>query len=85
MKCHAEGYVNSPLVRLQFEEIVGQMSMYRDENPCWDFRELVNTRPICYRTFVVVCMLFLDSGVVTVVDVTYLEGLQLDHHCYSID
>ncbi|XXH02124.1 hypothetical protein Hte_008492 [Hypoxylon texense] len=58
VKYHSDGDASSPLVKLQIDEIIEQMSMYRDENPWWDFRELFNSRPARYRTFMVVGMAF---------------------------
>lgn len=57
-KYHADGDINAPIVTLQVNEIVEQMSLYRDENPWWDFRELVNTRAARYRLAMVIAMAF---------------------------
>ncbi|KAK9412971.1 putative Major facilitator superfamily (MFS) profile domain-containing protein [Seiridium unicorne] len=57
-KYHADGNRNAPIVRLQIDEILEEMHLYRDDNPWWDFRELFNTRQARYRTFMVVCMAF---------------------------
>jgi hypothetical protein len=57
-KYHADGNVNAPIVSLQVNEIVEQMHMYRDENPWWDFRELLNTRAARYRLSMVIAMAF---------------------------
>jgi hypothetical protein len=40
-KYHGEGDEHSPVVQLQYHEIIEQMSLTRNENPWWDFRELV--------------------------------------------
>ncbi|KAL0071509.1 hypothetical protein AAF712_001366 [Marasmius tenuissimus] len=57
-KYHGEGDPNSPLVQLQYNEIVEEAAASRDENPWWDFRELVNTRAARYRLFMVIGMSF---------------------------
>ncbi|KFH46093.1 Lactose permease-like protein [Hapsidospora chrysogenum ATCC 11550] len=57
-KYHGDGNVNHPLVQLQYREIVEQRNLYRDENPWWDYRELVNTRAARYRTYMVIMMAF---------------------------
>ena len=57
-KYHADGDINAPIVRLQIDEIIEQMSLYRDENPWWDFRELYNTRAARYRLAMVIAMAF---------------------------
>jgi len=43
-KYHGDGDANSPLVQLQYREIMEETSVTRNDNPWWDFRELVNTR-----------------------------------------
>lgn len=55
-KYHADGDENAAIVKLQVNEIVEQMSLYRDENPWWDYRELFNTRAARYRLLMVVLM-----------------------------
>lgn len=57
-KYHADGDVHAPIVTLQVNEIVEQMSLYRDENPWWDFSELYNTRAARYRLAMVIAMAF---------------------------
>lgn len=57
-KYHADGDENAPIVQLQVGEVVQQMSLYRDENPWWDFRELYNTRAARYRLAMVILMSF---------------------------
>jgi len=57
-KYHGDGDENSPLVQLQYHEIREQMALFRDENPWWDFRELVNTRGARYRLYMVIGMSF---------------------------
>lgn len=57
-KYHGDGDENSPLVQLQYHEIIEQLHLTRDENPWWDFRELVNTRGARYRLYMVIGMSF---------------------------
>ncbi|KAL3421658.1 lactose permease [Phlyctema vagabunda] len=57
-KYHGDGDESSPLVQLQYHEIKEQMNLFRDENPWWDFRELVNTRGARYRLYMVIGMSF---------------------------
>ncbi|KAG9240424.1 general substrate transporter [Calycina marina] len=57
-KYHGDGDENSPLVQLQYHEIREQMALFRNENPWWDFRELVNTRGSRYRLYMVIGMSF---------------------------
>lgn len=58
VKYHGEGDPNSPLAQLQYREIVEEYQVSRDDNPWWDFRELVNTRPARYRLAMVIGMSF---------------------------
>ncbi|KAI1178336.1 lactose permease [Nemania sp. FL0916] len=48
-KYHGEGDPNSPLVQLQYHEIIEEYHACKDENPWWDYRELFNTRAARYR------------------------------------
>ncbi|KAI0542010.1 lactose permease [Xylaria digitata] len=48
-KYHGEGDPNSPLAQLQYREVVEEYHASKNENPWWDFRELVNTRAARYR------------------------------------
>lgn len=57
-KYHADGDATAPIVHLQYDEIIEQMQEYRNENPWWDFRELVNTRAARYRLLLVVLTSF---------------------------
>jgi hypothetical protein len=57
-KYHGDGDENSPIVQLEYNEIREQMTLFRDENPWWDFRELVNTRAARYRFYMVIGMSF---------------------------
>ena len=55
---HADGDVTAPIVTLQVSEIVEDLSATRSENPWWDFKELVNTRPARWRLAMVILMSF---------------------------
>jgi hypothetical protein len=57
-KYHGDGDESSPLVQLQYHEIIEQLHLTRDENPWWDFRELVNSRGARYRLYMVIGMSF---------------------------
>jgi hypothetical protein len=57
-KYHGEGDPNSPLVQLQYREIVEDFQQCHDPNPFWDYRELFNTRAARYRLAMVIGMAF---------------------------
>lgn len=57
-KYHGDGDPNSALPQLQYREIVEDNRRTRDENPWWDFRELVHTRAARYRLAMVIGMAF---------------------------
>lgn len=57
-KYHGDGDENSPLVQLQYREIVEEAQATRSENPWWDYSELVNTRAARYRLAMVIGMSF---------------------------
>ncbi|KAK6217107.1 lactose permease [Colletotrichum tabaci] len=57
-KYHGDGDVSSPVVQLQYQEIVEDDRLTRDENPWWDMRELFNTRAARYRLAMVIIMAF---------------------------
>ncbi|TLS24323.1 hypothetical protein PpBr36_09069 [Pyricularia pennisetigena] len=57
-KYHGDGNPDSAIVQLQYREIVEEREAMRDDNPWWDFRELVNTRSARYRLSMVVMMAF---------------------------
>lgn len=58
---HGDGNANSPLVQLQYREIVEDAESTQNANAWWDFRELVNTRAARYRLFMVVAMSFIGQ------------------------
>lgn len=57
-KYHGDGNAQSPLVTLQINEIVEDMSATRNDNPWWEFRELFNTKAARYRLYMVIAMAF---------------------------
>ncbi|KAL1595938.1 hypothetical protein SLS60_009628 [Paraconiothyrium brasiliense] len=57
-KYHGDGDASSPVVQLQLREISEDFARFRNENPWWDLRELVNTRAARYRLMLVICMSF---------------------------
>ncbi|OLN87032.1 Lactose permease 19 [Colletotrichum chlorophyti] len=60
-KYHGDGDRYAPVVQLQYQEIVEDNQMTRDENPWWDMRELVNTRAARYRLAMVIGMAFIGQ------------------------
>ncbi|KAI1160308.1 lactose permease [Nemania serpens] len=57
-KYHGDGDLDSPVVQLQYHEIVEEYQACKDDNPWWDFRELINTRAARYRLAMVIGMAF---------------------------
>ncbi|TDZ15771.1 Lactose permease [Colletotrichum orbiculare MAFF 240422] len=60
-KYHGDGDVNSPVVQLQYHEIMEDNRLTKNENPWWDMRELGNTRAARYRLFMVIAMSFIGQ------------------------
>ncbi|KAG9243159.1 hypothetical protein BJ878DRAFT_481358 [Calycina marina] len=61
-KYHGEGDQNSPLVQLEFHEMLQEISKTGADKRWWDFRELFNTREVCYRTMLVVSIAIFGQG-----------------------
>lgn len=59
---HGDGDANAPVVQLQYREIIEDNALTSNDNPWWDFRELVNTRAARYRLFMVVAMAFFGTS-----------------------
>ena len=57
-KYHADGDASAPIVQLQIREIVDDMKESRNDNPWWDFKELVHTGSARYRLYMVIAMAF---------------------------
>ncbi|KAF9887270.1 hypothetical protein FE257_010398 [Aspergillus nanangensis] len=55
---HGEGDRNSPLVRLEYREMVEEISNVGADKRWWDYRELFNSREVRYRSMLVVFMAF---------------------------
>ncbi|RYC63770.1 hypothetical protein CHU98_g2411 [Xylaria longipes] len=55
---HGEGDPSSPLVQLQYHEIIEEYQASKNDNHWWDFRELANTRAARYRLAMVIGMSF---------------------------
>lgn len=57
-KYHGDGDAEAPIVELQIREIVEDMAVTRNDNPWWDFKELVHTAAARYRLYMVILMSF---------------------------
>ncbi|KAK2040080.1 general substrate transporter [Colletotrichum somersetense] len=57
-KYHGDGDANSPIVQLQYQEIIEDNRLTKDENPWWDMRELFHTRAARYRLYMMIAMAF---------------------------
>ncbi|EFQ32261.1 hypothetical protein CGRA01v4_11122 [Colletotrichum graminicola] len=57
-KYHGDGDASSPVVQLQYQEIVEDNRLTKDENPWWDMRELFHTRAARYRLYMMIAMAF---------------------------
>lgn len=57
-KYHGDGDANSPIPQLEYNEVVEENRLTKDENPWWDFRELWHTRAARYRLAMVIGMAF---------------------------
>ena len=57
-KYHGDGNPNAPLVQLQVQQITDDFAATHNDNPWWDFRELVNTKAARYRLYMVIAMSF---------------------------
>ena len=57
-KYHGDGDADAPIVTLQISEIIADMAESRNDNPWWDFKELVHTSAARYRLFMVIAMAF---------------------------
>ena len=57
-KYHGEGDRNSPIVKLEYEEMLADISVTGSDKRWWDYRELFNSREVRYRTMLVVAMAF---------------------------
>lgn len=55
---HGEGSRDSPIVQLEYKEMVEDISVTGSDKRWWDYRELFNSREQRYRTMLVVSMGF---------------------------
>ena len=57
-KYHGEGDRNSPIVQLEYREMMEDISMTGSDKRWWDYRELVNNSEVRYRSMLVLAMGF---------------------------
>lgn len=57
-KYHGEGSRDSPIVQLEYKEMVEDISVTGSDKRWWDYRELFNSREQRYRTMLVFSMAF---------------------------
>lgn len=53
---HGEGDRNSPIVQLEYQEMLEDISKTGSDKRWWDYRELFNTRDARYRSMLVIFM-----------------------------
>jgi hypothetical protein len=51
---HGEGDRNSPIVQLEYREMLQEISKSGSDKRWWDYRELYNTREARYRSMLVI-------------------------------
>ena len=57
-KYHGEGLRSSPIVHLSYHEMLAEISPTGADKRWWDYRELLNTPEVRYRSLLVVAMAF---------------------------
>jgi len=57
-KYHGEGDRNSPIVQLEYQEMMEDISITGSDKRWWDYRELVNNPEVRYRSMLVLAMGF---------------------------
>ncbi|KAF2141946.1 uncharacterized protein K452DRAFT_326536 [Aplosporella prunicola CBS 121167] len=62
-KYHGEGDRESPIVQLEYREMVEDISVTGADKRWWDYRELVNSAEVRYRSFIVVTFAFFSQWV----------------------
>jgi hypothetical protein len=82
---HGEGSRDSPIVQLEYKEMVEDISVTGSDKRWWDYRELFNSRDSLYRTMLVVSMAFFGqwsgNGPVSYYYPTMLQGAGItDNH-----
>jgi hypothetical protein len=55
-KYHGEGDRNSPIVQLEYREMLEDISTTGSDKRWWDYRELFNSPEVRYRSMLVVAM-----------------------------
>lgn len=77
-KYHGEGSRDSPIVQLEYKEMVEDISVTGSDKRWWDYSELFNSREQRYRTMLVVSMAFFGqwsgNGPVSYYYPTMLQG-----------
>ena len=61
-KYHGDGNINAPIVTLQVQEIVDDVTHTSNSNPWWEFRELFNTKAARYRLAMVIAMVSVSDS-----------------------
>ncbi|KAI9743635.1 MAG: hypothetical protein M1818_002951 [Claussenomyces sp. TS43310] len=62
VKFHGEGNRDSPIVQLEYREMMAEISKTGADKRWWDFRELFNSREVRYRTMLTVAMSIFSQG-----------------------
>jgi len=55
---HGEGDRESPIVQLEYREMIAEISITGSDKRWWDYRELFNSKEVRYRTMLVVFVAF---------------------------
>ncbi|KAF2681349.1 MFS lactose permease-like protein [Lentithecium fluviatile CBS 122367] len=84
-KYHGEGSRDSPIVQLEYKEMVEDISVTGSDKRWWDYSELFNSREQRYRTMLVLSMAFFGqwsgNGPVSYYYPTMLQGAGItDNH-----
>jgi MFS family permease len=58
VKYHGEGDRNSPIVQLEYREMIDDISTTGSDKRWWDYRELFNSPEVRYRSMLVIAMAF---------------------------
>lgn len=82
-KYHANGDPTAPIVQLQIREIVEDMAKTSNDNPWWNFKELVHTAAARYRLYMVIAMAFFGqwsgNNVASSSHLSFTKTLMLEH------
>lgn len=60
-KYHGEGDRNSPIVQLEYKEMMEDISTTGSDKRWWDYRELFNSPEVRYRSMIVVAVAFISQ------------------------